>query len=180
MKIDPTAIATTAIRVLWFTLSISPFASLFLPWITLDGTDETLTGVSSIALLTSPVRDYLFGVNPVQALLLIFGPMMLVLLTILTGSRYGRRRSVYWAPPLMLVLALGTVYLTGDLVSATHEGLDAVAVISILLALHQLAIRIYVAMRGRQPFYGAMRRGQPVSRATRVLEAAIGARGSFR
>ena len=177
MKVNPTAIGTTAIRVLWFTLSISPFAALSLPWITLDGTDETLTGITSIALLTSPVRDYLFGVHPVQAALLTFGPALIVLLTIIAGSRYGKRRSVYWAPPLMLVLALCIVYLTVDLVSATHEGLDAVLVISILLALHQLAIRIYVAMRGRQPLYGAMRHRQPVSRATRVLGTAIGARG---
>ena len=123
------------------------------------------------------MRDYLFGVNPVQAVLLTFGPVLVVVLTIIVGSRYCKRRSVYWAPPLMLVLALCIVYLTVDLVSATHEGLNVVAVISILLALHQLAIRIYVAMRGRQPFYGAMRHRQPVSGATRVLGTVIGARG---
>ena len=177
MKVNPTVIANTAIRILWFTLSISPFAALFLPWVTLDGSDKILTGVTSIALLTSPVRDYLYGVNPVQAVLLTFGPVLIVLLTIITGSRYGKRRSMYWAPPLILVLTLCIVYLTADLVSATHEGLDAVAVISILLVLHQLAIRIYVVMRGRQPLYGAMRHRQPVSRATRVLGTAIGARG---
>ena len=177
MKVSRIAIATAAIRVLWFTLSISPFAALFLPWITLDGTGETLTGILSIALLTSSVRDYLFGVNPVQSVMLTLGPVLIVLLTIIVGRRYGKRRSVYWAPPLMLALALCIVYLTEDLISATHEGLDAVLVISILLVLHQLAIRIYVAMRGRQPFYGAMRRRQPVSRATRVLGTTIGARG---
>ena len=177
MKVNPTAIVTAVIRLLWFTLSVSPFAGLFLPWITLDGSGETLTGVSSIGLLTSPVRDYLFGVNPVQAALLTLGPVSIVLLTIITGSRYGKRRSMYWAPPLILVLTLCIVYLTADLVSATHEGLDAVAVISISLVLHQLAIRIYVVMRGRQPLYGAMRHRQPVSKATRVLGTAIGARG---
>ena len=177
MKVNLTVVTTAAIRILWFSLSISPFAALFLPWVTVDGADETLTGVSSIGLLTSPVRDYLFAVNPVQAAILTFGPVLIVLLTIITGGRYGKRRSVYWAPPLMLVLALCIVYLTEDLVSATHEGLDAVAVISILLALHQLAVRIYGTMRGRQPLYGAMRRSQSISRTTRVLGTAIGARG---
>lgn len=167
MKINPSAIVTDAIRVLWFILSISPFAALFLPWVTLDGADETLTGVTSIALLTSPARDYLFGVNPVQAVLLIFGPALIVLLTVITGSRYAKRRSVYWAPPLMLVLALCIVYLTADLVSATHEGLNTVAVISVLLALHQMAVRTYVAMQ----------HSQPLSRTTQVLGIAIGARG---
>ena len=165
MKINPSAIATNAIRVLWFILSIFPFATLFLPWVTLDGADETLTGITSIALLTSPVRDYLFGVNPVQAVLLIFGPALIVLLTVITGSRYAKGRSVYWAPPLLMGMALAIVYLTEDLVSATHKGLDMVGVISILLMLHQIAIRLYVFMRRRQPF----------SRTTRILRTVIGA-----
>ena len=136
---------------------------------TLDGTEDAHSGVTSIALLASPLRDYLFGASPIQALILTVGPAVIALLTIITGSRYCRRRSVYWAPPLILVMALGVVYLTEDLVDATHEGLDVVMAIAIFLTIHQLAIRIYVAARRRQPF----------ATSTRVLERPWGERLKF-
>ena len=167
MKINAGETVSTGVRLLAFVVCMVPFAALFLPWVTLDGTVETHTGVTSIALLASPLRDYLFGANPVQALIVTVGPAVIVFLTIITGSRYCRRRSVYWVPPLMLVMALAIVYLTEDLVDVTHEGLDTVGVIAILLTLHQLAIRIYVAMRRSRPF----------AQSTRVLGTAIGARG---
>lgn len=167
MKVNTAETITTGIRLLAFVVCMAPFATLFLQWVSLDGTEDTRTGVTSIALLASPMRDYLFGVNPVQAIILTVGPAVIVLLTIITGSRYCRRRSVYWAPPLMIAMVLAIVYLTGDLVNTTHEGLDVVAGVAILLTLHQVAIRIYVAARRRQPS----------ARSTRVLGTAIGARG---
>ena len=167
MKINTGEATSTGVRLLAFVVCMAPFAALFLPWITLDGAEDIHTGVSSIALLASPLRDYLLDANPVQALIVTVGPAVIALLTIITGSRYCRRRSVYWAPPLMLAIALAIAYLTGDLVGATHEGLDAVGVVAILLTVHQLAIRMYVAMRRSRPF----------AQSTRVLGTAIGARG---
>ena len=166
MKLNAGEAISTGVRLLTFVVCMSPFAALFLPWITLDGTEKAHTGVTSIALLASPLRDYLFDANPVQALIVTVGPGVIVLLTIITGSRYCRRRSVYWAPPLMLAMVLAIVYLTEDLVDATHVGIDAEGVVAILLTVHQLAIRMYVAMRRSRPF----------AQSTRVLGTAIGAR----
>ena len=140
MKINPGEAISTGVRLLAFVVCLAPFAALFLPWVTLDGTDYAHTGVSSITQLASPLRDYMFDANPVQALIVTVGPAVIILLTIITGSRYCSRRSLYWAPPLMLAMVLAIVYLTEDLVSATHEGLDAVGVVAILLTVHQLAI----------------------------------------
>ena len=167
MKINTGEAVSTGVRLLTFVVCMATFATLFLQWVSLDGAEETRTGVTSVALLASPMRDYLFSVNPVQAIILTVGPAVIVLLTIITGSRYCRRRSVYWAPPLMIATAIAIVYLTEDLVNATHEGLDVVMAIAIFLTIHQLAIRIYVAARRRQPF----------ATSTRVLGTAIGARG---
>lgn len=167
MKINTGEAISTGVRLLAFVVSMAPFAALFLPWITLDGAEGIHTGVTSIALLASPLRDYLFDANPVQALIVTVGPAVIALLTIIAGSRYCRRRSVYWVPPLMLAMVLAVAYLTGDIVGATHEGLDAVGVVAVLLTMHQLAIRMYVAMRRSWPF----------AHSTRVLGTAIGARG---
>ncbi len=155
---------TSAIRFVAFVITLVPFGALFLPWSTLKGSGETHTGVTSIALLASPIRDYLFTVDPVQAAIVTFGPAAIILLAIITGHHYYRRRSIPWAPPLTLAMVLATTYFTASLTQGTHEGPSVTAAAAVLLIVHQAAIRIQVAMR----------RSRPYSKAVGVLAIATG------
>ena len=152
MRANVPEATTTAIRLVAFGVALVPFGALFLPWITLNGSGETHTAVTSISLLVSPINDYLFEFDPVQAAIVTLGPTAIILLAIITGHHYYRRRSTPWTPPLMLAIVLATAYLTAGLTKATHEGLGATAAAAVLLILHQTAIRIQVALRRRRPF----------------------------
>lgn len=124
-----------------------PLVALLLPWITLDGSARADTGVTCIALLVSPIRDYLFAVDPVQAALVTIGPVLIALLSIVTSIHYYRRRSIVWTPPALLAVALAMTFLTPDLVIGIHDGLRLVTVVAVLLMAHQGAIRLQVASR---------------------------------
>ncbi len=152
MKAGVGEVVTVTVRLVAFGVALVPFGALFLPWVTLDGSSEIRTGVTSISLLVSPIRGYLFEADPVQAAIVTIGPVAVVLLTIITGSRYYSRRSTPWTPLLMLAMVLAIIYLTENLVRATHEGLNVVTGVAVLLILHQAAIRLQVTIRRRSPF----------------------------
>ena len=164
MKTSVEATITVAVRLVAFGVTMVPFGALFLPWVTLDGSGEVRSGVTSISLLVSPIRDYLFEVDPVQAAIVTMGPVAVALLTIITGSRYYSRRSAPWTPLLMLATSLAITYLTADLVRMTHEGLSVITAVAVLIILHQAAIRLQVAIRRRSPY----------SKTTEVLAIATG------
>ena len=145
-------VVTVTVRLVAFGVALVPFGALFLPWVTLDGSSEIRTGVTSISLLASPIRGYLFEADPVQAAIVTIGPVAVVLLTIITGSRYYSRRSTPWTPLFMLVTVLAIIYLTENLVRATHEGLSVITGVAVLLLLHQGAIRLQVTIRRRSPY----------------------------
>jgi len=118
-----------------------------LPWVTLDGTGESVSGVGAIALLVPPMSKYLYTVSPLQAALLIVGPILVTWLAIVISYNYRRRKSIYWAPPAMLVVAVAIPYGATDLVAATEPGLAIVMAVSVILMLHQIAIRVQVVLR---------------------------------
>ncbi len=155
---------SVAVRLVAFGVTMVPFSALFLPWVTLDGSGEVRSGVTSISLLVSPVRDYLFEADPVQAAIVTIGPVAVVLLAIITGSRYYNRRATPSTPPLMLAASLSITYLTANLIRVTHEGLSVVTAAAVLLILHQAAIRLQVAIRRKSPY----------SKAARILAIATG------
>ena len=146
-------VATTTVRLVAFAVTMVPLVSLLLPWITLDGSARAYTGVTCIALLVSPIREYLFEVDPVQAALVTIGPVLIAFISIVTSSYYYRRESIVWAPPALLAVALAMVFLTPDLVIGIHDGLRLVTAVAILLILHQGAIRLQVASRRRRKLY---------------------------
>ena len=143
-------VATFVMRLAFFVLSIVPLAAFLMPWVTLDGTGETHTGISTIALLASPVNTYLYEVAPLQAATLIIGTALIGLLAMLTSYRYHKRRSIYWAPMALLAITIAVVYGTTELVNATHGGPTTIMVVAVLLILHQTSIRVQVAMRRKQ------------------------------
>lgn len=144
-------VITTIARIVYFALTMAPLAVLFLPWVTLDGGLKIRSGITCMTLLTSPIRDYLYEVDPMQAAILTLGPIVIVLLSIVTSTYYYRRKAVLWTPPLLLLVALSIIYLTPDLVSGIYAGPRLVASIAILLIIHQAAIRIWrVARRNRR------------------------------
>ena len=138
---------TLAMRLAAFVATLIPLAALALPWVTLDGTEETVSGVGAVALLVPPMSEYLYAVSPLQAALLTVGPMLVALLAIITSYNYRRRRSIYWAPPAMLIVAVAIAYGATDLVTAAGPGLVIVMTVSALLTLHQIAIRVQVVLR---------------------------------
>ena len=164
MKASVGEVVTISVRLVAFCVALVPFGALFLPWVTLDGFGEIRSGVTSISLLVSPIREYLFEVDPIQAAIITLGPVAVVLLTIITGSRYYSRRSTPWTPLLMLATILAIVYFTADLVRVTHEGPSVITAAAVLLIVHQAAIRLQVAIRRRSPY----------SRAAGVLAIATG------
>ena len=98
-------------------------------------------------MLVSPIREYLYAVDPVQAAIVTLSPLLIVLLSIVTSSYYYKRRAVLCAPPAILAVALAVIYMTANLANSIHVGPRFVAVAAILLILHQGAIRLQVAAR---------------------------------
>ena len=147
MRLGVRRAVAVSVRLVAFAVTIVPLAALFLPWITLDGSEKSHTGVACIALLASPIREYLYEVDPVHAVIVTLSPVLVVLLSIVTGSRYYKRRAVFWAPPALLLVALAVTYLTSNLVSNVHEGPWIAASAAIALTLHQAAIRLQVTTR---------------------------------
>ena len=147
MSVRSRDVIITAIRIVTFGVTLLPLAALFTPWVTLDGSVGTRSGVNCIALLTSPVREYLLAVDLVQAAVVTLGPALILLLSVVTGSYYYRLRSVFWAPVGMLAIALATIYLTANLVSFTHLGPYIVVIAAVLILLHQAGIRLQLATR---------------------------------
>ena len=147
MRFSLRRVVTAAVRLFAFAVTLVPLAALFMPWITLDGDEKTYTGIDCIALLVSPFREYLYEVDPFQAAILTLSPVIILILSIVMGSRYYRRRAILWGPPALLGFALATIYLTVNLVNGVHDGPRLVAAAAILLTLHQAAIRLQVATR---------------------------------
>ena len=138
---------TLIMRLSAFVATLVPLGAMALPWVVLDGTGEAVSGVGAMALLVPPMREYVFAVSPVQAATLTVGPIVVALFTIVTSYNYRRRRSIYWGPPVMLVVAAAIAFGTDDLVASVGLGLWIVIVVSALLVLHQIAIRLQVILR---------------------------------
>ena len=148
---------TLVMRLAAFVATLIPLAALALPWVMLDGTGEAVSSVGAIALLVPPMSGYLYTVAPLQATLLTVGSILVALLAIITGYNYRRRRSIYWAPPAMLIVSGAIAFGTADLITAAEPGLAIVMAVSILLILHQAAIRIQVVLRRKMKMPGVYR-----------------------
>lgn len=142
-------LATLLMRLAAFVATLITLGALALPWVTLDGAGTIISGIDAIVLLVSPMREYLYTVSPLQAAILTIGPALVGLLAVVTSYNYQRRRSIYWAPPATLAVAASIAYGATDLVDGIELGLMVVMAVSILLTLHQVAIRVQVALRRR-------------------------------
>ena len=140
-------LVTLIVRLTAFVATLIPLVAMMQPWVTLDGIDAPVSGIGAVALLLPSMREYLYAVSPVQAAVVTLGPIPVALLAILISNNYRRRKSVFWAPPAMLVVALGIAFGATDLVTGTEQGLTIVIVVSMLLTLHQVAIRVQVALQ---------------------------------
>ncbi len=145
-------IATLAVRLGFFALALVPLGAFLMPWVTLDGTQETHTGIETVALLASPISRYLFEVSFVQAATLTVGTGLIAFMAMGTAFYYHRRKSIYWTPLVMLGLAIAVVFGTGAIVNATHSGLSIVIATGVLLAIHQTLIRAQVAIQHKGKF----------------------------
>lgn len=140
-------LATLVARLTAFLATLIPLVAMMLPWVTLDGMGEAVSGVGAIALLVPPMSEYLYAVSPLQAAILTLVPILVALLAIVISHNYRRRRAIFWAPPAMLAVAVAIAYGATDLVTASEQGLTIVMAVSVLLTLHQVAIRIQVGLQ---------------------------------
>ena len=140
-------LATLTVRLMAFVATLIPLVAMMQPWVTLDGTEEPLSGIDAIALLVPPMSEYLYTVSPLQAAVVTLGPVVLALLAVIISDNYRRRKSVFWAPPAMLAMAMAITYGATDLVAGTERGLTIVMAASALLTLHQVAIRVQVGLQ---------------------------------
>ena len=140
-------LATFVIRIAAFVCTLVPLAALALPWVVMDGTEETVSGVGAVALLLPPMGEYLYAISPLQASIVTMSPALVALLAIITSHNYRKRQSVFWAPPAMLAVAAVIVFGATDLVAGVAPGLVLVMAVAVLLTLHQIAIRMQVFLR---------------------------------
>ena len=140
-------LATLIVRLTAFAATLIPLVAMMQPWVTLDGVEGPVSGLGAIALLVTPMRDYLYAVSPLQAGVVTLGPILVAVLTVIISDHYRRRKSVFWAPPVMLAVAVGIAYGAADLVTGTEQGLTIVMVVAVLLTLHQAAIRVQVVLQ---------------------------------
>ena len=145
-------IATLAVRLSAFAVTLIPLLALLLPWVMMDGNRDILSGIALVALLASPMREYLYQVDPMQAATLTMGPALIALLGIVTSHHYYRRRSIFWAPLMMLAIAMAIAYIADDLIYTIYEGLVVVIAVAMLLILHQAAIRLQVFLSNKCKF----------------------------
>ena len=141
---DPTKareLVTLIVRLMAFAVTLIPLVAMMQPWVTLDGIEESLSGVDAIALLVPPMSEYLYTVSPLQAAIVTLGPVLVALLAVIISDNYRRRKSVFWAPPAMLAVIAGITYGAADFVTDTEQGLTIVMAVAVLLTLHQVAIR---------------------------------------
>ena len=143
-------IATLVVRLSAFAVTLVPLLALLLPWVMMDGNRDILSGIGLVALLVSPMREYLYQVDALQAALLTIGPVLIAILAIATSHSYYQRKSIFWAPLMMLAISMAIVYIAGDLISTIYEGLVVVIAVAILLILHQALIRIQVTLRRKR------------------------------
>ncbi len=143
-------IATLVVRLSAFAVTLVPLLALLLPWVMLDGNRDILSGVGLVALLASPMREYLYQVDLLQAAILTIGPILVALLVIITSHSYYRRKSIFWAPLMMLAIAMAIAFIAGDLINTIYEGLVLVIAVAILLILHQVAIRFQVFLSNKR------------------------------
>lgn len=173
MRFRLSEVITTIVRLVYFALAMAPLAVLFLPWATLDGDARLRSGISCMTLLVSPIRDYLYKVDPAQAAILTIAPVLIALLSTVTSSYYYRRKSVFWAPLAMLAAALAIIFMTNNLVIVLREGPRIIAAVATLLIVHQAAIRMQVASRRNRRLVWA---SKPLAIATGIGEHRRGRR----
>ena len=143
-------VATLVVRLSAFMVTLIPLLALLLPWVMMDGNRDILSGIGLVALLASPMREYLYQVDPLQAATLTMGPALIALLGITTSHHYYQRKSILWAPLMMLAIAMAIAFIASDLTSTIYEGLVVVIAVAILLILHQAAIRLQVFLNNKR------------------------------
>ena len=134
-------IATIAVRLTAFVVTLAVIGALFLPWVTLDGVDGHI-GAELPVLAFTPLGKYFFAVAPVQTSLLIVCPVIVGLFAVIVAFAYAQRRTMIWATVILLVATNLVLYGTGDIVVSTGFGLVLIVVLSALLLVHQLLIKL--------------------------------------
>ncbi len=152
------ALITRLARYLTFTMALLVLASFVLPWLRIEGVPEGHSGLDlmKLPLTEAGIFQFLYSVNPGQAVILALSPVIMFLLALPMALKYARRRTTVL--PSTLILALAIILLVGEsafLVSSAvmdRIGLLAIVVLSGILLLHSALIKIGMKLLRRNMY----------------------------
>ena len=137
---------TLLMRLFTFVVALMLGGAFFLPWIRLDGEDETCSGAELTILIMSPSLDYLLAISSVQTGVLIGSPILIVIATIIVIVKYGYRKTSLIPTFAVLASSIAIIYATPDLTTtkepSIHIGLTGIIVLSAILLFHQGLIKL--------------------------------------
>ena len=134
---------TLAVRIAGFVVALLMFGAFLLPWVQLDGVEESSSGAELIAVLASPTFAYLWLASPVEAGALVGVPIAALLAAVVVVYRIARRRTSTIALTLLLLLICALPVASRGLLATgwPHEGLMAMILLAGVLLIQHSAIR---------------------------------------
>ena len=156
-------VITFLIRILTFAAAMMIIASFSFPWVRLDGADDFRSGIGLVTLALSPTVNYLYSVSPVQTLVLVGGPVLMLLAALIVAFQYGRRRRATVATLVVVGTAHALIFVPRDLLAGgitnpqVEVGLSLIVVLSFALLFHQLLIMLRTFLMRRQRWAGLHR-----------------------
>ena len=139
-------VLTLLMRLFTYVAALMIGGAVFLPWMRLDGESEAHSGAELIGLLFTPSVQYLYAVSPVQTVVLVGCPILVVLSTFLVIFKYSQRKSAILATLVILASCIAIIYVTRDLADnagdRTYVGLTGTISLSAVLLVHQGLIKL--------------------------------------
>ena len=148
--------ATILIRVAFFAVALAMVGTYFLPWAMIDGIAEQQSGAELTTLMASPTLEYLLAVNPLQTIILIGCPIVVVLFSLIILVNYARGETHLLSTLAVLLTAIAFQLFTFDIVSNDGSPIGMGNLISIVLStvlvVHYSAIRIHTKLYEKRKF----------------------------
>ena len=156
MTPDRRQYVTLGIRVTTFVLAMGILGAFWLPWVSIDGFEETSRGVDLLALMASPQVRYLTAASPLSAAFLIVGPLGVFVFAVFVGMRYVQRRTTIPATSVLLAFAVTLPFGASGLLAqgepGFHAGLVWIVASTAVLLLQQVLIKVSTNLQSKRKF----------------------------
>lgn len=143
---------TLGIRIVSFAMSLGILGAFLLPWVKLDGIPDAVSGVGIISLIASPTGKYLYLISPVETVILIGAPIVILLAGLWLTSKYAQRRPAKVATVIVLACAGVLPYTLSNLLGTPNRqtGLELVVVFAAILLVQQVLIALATVLSERR------------------------------